>query len=295
LSVAVTSSCAPRRPAPANPEGLAVGVTAAACARTETDADRDALDDGCELALARAFAPLLRADRRDCLWSDSTGRLGGGYLFAAQPVAGSPAGGVRLAYLPAYFRDCGWTGAVCLLKGRGCGAHDGDSELVLVDVAPAADGRWAATAVFLSAHCFGRSAGRCRWFRGEALGDFAWADGVARGAPVVWVARGKHAHYPTHRACDRGHWGYDSCDDNDVAYRFPVLGAAQNVGSRAAPLPTPDGCVGGSALPLGAAGAAPGARECVWDRARPFRGWQGAAAGAAPSAYARYLLDVAGF
>jgi hypothetical protein len=42
-------------------------------------------------------------------------------------------------------------------------------------------------------------------------------------------------------------------------------------------------------LPLGSAGTAPGARECVWDAARPFRGWQADARGTAPSPYARYL------
>ena len=30
----------------------------------------------------------------------------------------------------------------------------------------------------------------------------------------------------------------------------------------------------------------------MWDRTRPFRGWQRDATGTAPSSYARYLVDV---
>jgi hypothetical protein len=257
------------------------------------DADADGLSDACEFAIARAFAPELVVDRRDCLWTDAppAARLGGGYLFAARPVPG----GVRVAYLPAYLRDCGWGGPVCRLRRAGCGAHDGDSELIVVDVArdTAASAPWRTTGVFLSAHCFGRSGGRCRWFRGRALDAFAWADGRPYGAPRVWVARGKHAHYPTRRACDRGHWSYDSCDRNTVRVRFPLLAAAQNVGSRARPA-APGGCVPAARLALGA-GTRPGARECVWDASAPFRGWQGAASGPPPTPYAVVLARAAGF
>jgi hypothetical protein len=260
------------------------------------DADADGLGDRCEFALARA--PELVVDRRDCLWDDAPGaaRLAGGYLFAAERVGD----GVRIAYLPAYLRDCGWTGPVCATRGPGCGAHAGDSELIVVDVVPAhgpdaSAPRWRTAGVFLSAHCFGRSDGRCRWYRGHALGAFTWADGRPFGAPRVWVARGKHAHYPTRTACDRGHWFYDSCDRNDAVGRFPVRVAAQNVGSRAHPLPNAGGCLAARELPLGARGASAGTQECVWDAARPFRGWQAVSTGAAPTAYAYYLARVAGF
>jgi hypothetical protein len=109
----------------------------------------------------------------------------------------------------------------------------------------------------------------------------------------VWVARGKHAHYPSRASCDAGHWFYDTCDANAVALRFPVVGARQTVGRRARPLPPPGGGVLGAALPLGALGARAGARECVWDDARPFRGWQADAVGAPPTAYGRVLRRAA--
>jgi hypothetical protein len=273
--------------------GLSLPATVALCADATIDEDRDALDDRCELALARAFAPELRVDARECGWRDDVApaRLAGGYLFAAQRTRT----GVRLAYLPAYFRDCGWSGAVCLLVAGGCGAHAGDSELIVVDVAASAPaGRWRATGVFLSAHCLGGSAGRCRWFRGDALHELEWADDVAGGAPRVWVARGKHANYPTQRACDRGHWTYDSCDGNGVAVRFPVRSTAQNAGSRQHPL-LGDGCLSSEELPLGPAGADAGMRECMWDASRSFRGWQRDRTGSEPAAYARYLELFAGF
>jgi hypothetical protein len=291
------SAPAPRA-APAD-TGVALAWSAARCAAPAGDADADGLDDACELALARAFAPELVVDRRDCLWAADTagGRLGGGYLFVAQRQGAR----VRLAYLAAYYRDCGWSGAACALRAGACGAHAGDSELVVVDVVPDdARGRWRAEAVFLSAHCFGRSDGRCRWYRGRALDRFAWADAAPRGAPRVWVARGKHAHYPSRASCDAGHWLYDSCDGNREVARFPVRSAGQNAGSRARPLPAPDGCVRGGALPLGAGGASPATapradrRECVWDETRPFRGWQGDARGAGPTSYGVVLRRVAG-
>lgn len=116
----------------------------------------------------------------------------------------------------------------------------------------------------------------------------------ARGAAGLGRPR-QHALYPSRAACDRGHWGYDSCDGADAAHRFPVVGPAQNVGSARHPLPTPDGCRDARALPVALPGAHPGARECVWDAGRPFRGWQPDSAGAAPTSYGRSLREVGGF
>jgi hypothetical protein len=233
-------------------------------------------------------------DSRDCLWRSEPAppRLGGGYLFAARPVSG----GVRIAFLPAYFRDCGWTRTVCAIRGRDCGAHAGDSELIVVDVEPSANpGRWQTTAVFLSAHCFGRADGRCRWYRGDDLRSFAWVDGTPMSAPRVWVSRGKHAHYPSARACDTGHWFYDTCDENRTVMRFPVISATQNVGSRDRPRPGARGCLSTAELPLGADGAVAGARECLWDPAQPFGGWQSDGSGSRTTPYALYLMRIAGF
>lgn len=276
--------------------GLPTPWPATRCAEITTDADADGLDDACELALASAFAPELIVDARDCLWRENPApaRLDGGYLFAAQPTLGE--GAVRIAYLPAYYRDCGWTGIACTFRGPGCSAHAGDSELIVVDVVPdAAVGVWRTVGVFLSAHCFGRSDGRCRWFRGDELSAFAWAGDIAGGAPRVWVARGKHANYPSRGACDSGHWYQDTCDENRMVVRFPVQSTDQNLGSRLSSRFGRRGCVAGASLPLGTDGTQPDARECFWDAAAPFRGWQNDGTGAPPTPYGHSLAAFAGF
>jgi len=275
--------------------GVRTGRTAETCTvspGSADDADRDGTDDGCEHALAAAFAPLLVLDDTECGWDASVppGRVGGEYLYAVQ---GSERGRVRIAYLPAYYRDCGWRLPVCRLTPWLCRPHAGDSELIVVEVAPAGGDRWRAERVFLSAHCHGRSAGWCRWYSGSELDGFGWVDGAARGAPVVWVASGKHGGYPSPAACGAGHWGYDGCGRNRVSRRYPVLSRRQNVGSRAVPFPYAGGkeCIGREAVGWGSALPAPGAVECFWDPAAAFRGWQSGAGGGA-TAYGRQLRDL---
>ena len=273
LVAGFTSCVVGRQPPPAPSVGVAAGWTIDACAVAAVDRDLDGLDDVCELELARAFAPMLVVDRRDCSWNGS--RLAGGYFFAVQKQ--SDAGALRIAYLPSYFRDCGWEGLTCATRGRDCSAHAGDSELIVVEVRgdEIAD-RWRTHAVFMSAHCSGRSDGRCRWYLGDQLRYFGWAANTG-GAPRVWVAKGKHANYPSARECDSGHWYYDSCDDNDAAYRFPIVTSAQNIGSRVRPLPfggITGGCVGAEDLPVRDDRADGGTRECFWHGAARFRGWQ---------------------
>jgi hypothetical protein len=282
------------------PAGLAVGGSEAECAAESprvVDRDLDGVADGCEHALAEAFAPELRVDARECGWDGSVGqgRLGGEYLYAVQRTPGGA--GMRIAYMPAYYRDCGWRPAVCRVTRWLCRGHPGDSELVVVDVAfDPGTRRWAAERVFLSAHCHGRSDGRCRWFGGAELERFAWADGRTRGAPVVWVAHGKHGGYPTAAACAGGHWGYDGCGGNRAARRFPVASLRQNAGSRARPFPHGRGadCIGADEAGWESAAAKAGTRECFWDERARFRGWQ-AAEGEGATGYARYLREVAGF
>jgi hypothetical protein len=274
--------------------GIELSWTAERCQAPQRDRDEDRVDDDCEFALAGAFAPELIVDPRDCLWDTSAqpARLAGGYLFAVERVRDRRA--IRIAYLPAYFRDCGWNGLPCATRGAGCAAHAGDSELIVIEVSYDQDiARWTADAIFLSAHCFGRSDGRCRWYRGDELRYFAWADGVRRGAPRIYVAKGKHANYPSSRECDTGHWYYDSCDGNSVAYSFPVVSSAQNVGSRHQPLPqagasNPAGCITAQRLPLPSTMADAGTRECFWSP-MPFRGWQRDPSGNASTPYARVL------
>ncbi|HEX6307422.1 MAG TPA: hypothetical protein VFZ69_04485 [Longimicrobiales bacterium] len=268
------------------PEPDGIRIEAGRCVDALPDTDRDGLADACELALARAFAPLLMTHATRCTPPSSTpaARIPGGYFHAAQPVRG----GVHLVYMPAYYRDCGWTGAKCILMD--CRGHAGDSELIVVHARQTASGAWYTEAVFLSAHCFGRMPWNCRWYREDDLDAFAWLGGVERGAPVVWVSDARNANYPSAGACERGHLGFDRCDRSALEYRFPIT-SSRDIGSRAAPLEQPGqppGCVTGEYVePIDWLLASPSALECFWDPAARFRGWQGAGPGA--TAYGAYL------
>lgn len=92
------------------------------------DRDADGLSDACELGLARAFAPVLMVRAAGCNWDTSVrpARPGGGYLHAVQRAGAT----VRVAYLPAYFRDLRLARREVLAAGgglltarRGLGAH----------------------------------------------------------------------------------------------------------------------------------------------------------------------------
>jgi len=156
--------------------------------------------------------------------------LVGGYFYVVHPL-NSARDSVRIVFLPAYFRDCGWRGLQRILRfGRGA-AHAGDSEVIAVDIRRLGEDTWQTTGVFLSAHCFGRSDGRCRWFRDRDLEELAWTSGPLS-APRVWVARDKHANYPNQKACESGHWHQERCGGAGRQYRFPVRSIEQNLGTR---------------------------------------------------------------
>lgn len=252
------SSASPLPAVPSAEVGIALPWTAASCAAQVTDIDLDGLEDDCEFALARAFAPELRVSPQACNVED--GRIQGGYAFGVFPSDDPER--LLIGYAPAYVRDCGWEGPKCWLRlWGGCTGHGADSEFigVAVDFNRSAS-RWSASAVFLSAHCFGASDADCRWYAGDELWAFEWLDGVG-GAVRVWVAEGKNANYPSRGRCDRGHWWYDTCDRNRLSYVFPVERRSQNVGN-----------------PLGAVGTQPGgARSCF---ALADLGWQSVGGGA---------------
>ncbi|MGH7443870.1 MAG: hypothetical protein ACREKM_03295, partial [Longimicrobiales bacterium] len=250
------------------------------------DGDRDALSDVCEVAFARAFAPVLRIAPDACNRDTNLDapRLAGEYLFGVRPVSADT---VRIVYLPAYHRDCGWSGPKCALGVMDCSSHSGDSELIALTVAR--DARtWQTVAVFLSAHCFGASAVNCRWYEGESLGRVEWAL-TPRGAPVVWVAEGRNANYPSRAVCDGGHWLFDTCDRNDARLQYPIE-PGRDIGSAAYPISV-DGCVTRAEL----AGENPSIEaaagvECFWSDIA-FTGWQVPAYGAA-TPYIHYLRMV---
>lgn len=287
------------RAAPPGGVGAEVGWTEERCVASAApsgstrglfaDADLDGLADGCEMALAYAFAPLLVVDPDECGWNAERRMLDGGWLWAVGRARGD--GPVRVAYLPAYVDDCGWSLPACAVLPRTCRPHAGDSEAIVVELRPLSGGRWRTARVFLSAHCHGRSDGRCRWFEGAELERFRRVDGRVGGAPVVWVASGKHANYPSPGACDAGHWGFDACDRNTASFHYPI-DPLRNLGSHERPTPALDTqrCVPAFAVGLDGVVDDPNASECPWDDDR-FRGWRGGGEGA--TGYAVYLREVA--
>ena len=133
-SAVLLCACAHQASAPVvpPPDAAETGL-AVRCAMGGADADEDGLADSCELDFARAFAPMMVTASEGCNWDTSVepARLGGEYLFAVQEMAINH---VRIAYLPAYYRDCGWRGIKCWLPFVDCAPHDGDSEAVIIDV-----------------------------------------------------------------------------------------------------------------------------------------------------------------
>lgn len=277
------------RPLAAQAQGLGAGWSLAKCLAATTDRDTDGLDDDCETALARSFAPELLVDRDDCPWDGERTGLRGGYLYAVSHAGER----VQLAYLPAYLQDCGWRGWPRVLRVGRSAAHAGDSEAILLEIQPGAGDSWHTTAIYLSAHCGGRSAGRCRWFRDDELAAFTWREGRVLGAPVVWVARDKHAHYPTRSSCESGHWRQERCAREPAAHRFPIESFDRNIGSARHPRPRARGCIPGSDLPLRGHVSAV-AVECLWDDDAEFGGWQPHADGNGATAYS-IVLRRAGF
>ena len=258
------------------------------------DPDGDTVDNGCENALAGAFAPTLIA-ARDCNYDVKLRRQGGEYYFAAQRVmAGDGLPLMRIAYLPAYYLDCGTPRdqlSKCLdfLGADICDGHTGDSELIIVDLRFAdASEHWETQRVFLSAHCGELTGSACGW---RAASQFQWVDGRRLGAPVVWVAEGKHAHYPSLGACNSGALSMDECSYNNATHRIPVVYGQQNIGSRAQPLRDCVAPFWPSTMTV------PGTVECLWSRGTrsTFDGWQGYTGNGGSPLYEGHLAQYAGF
>jgi hypothetical protein len=206
---------------PWGPGILLPGISMTMCedVTNYVDSDHDRVNDTCEEALSQAFAPLMRQNQNSSLWDASNNWTGGEYYHGATRLWYYDYGYrffIRLAYLPAYYAD----GGNCPLN---CG-HDGDSEFMMVDVEYVpSTGRFMTISVFLSAHCnagqFGFWDDDCRSYSP----DFFWyVDGVDRGAPIVWVANGTNANYPSLARCDNGTHYYDDCSSYAAAVRFPV-------------------------------------------------------------------------
>jgi hypothetical protein len=204
------------------------------------DADLDWLDDRCELEIAKAFAPSLKFS------ADDNCPKGEPYWAAKYfPSRGM----VRIAYLPAYYKDCGAFG------------HSGDSEFISVEVIyDAATQHWLFNRMFLSAH-YGTPTDASSW-RNWSEAQYTWKP---RAHPTVWVAIDKHANYYSKPDCDA--W-FDGCNwTASLPLRFPV-DPNHNVGSRHVHFKD---AVLSEKKP---AGVDPYRAEWMWASGANFRGWQ---------------------
>jgi len=265
-------------PNPKTPGIWLYGWDQAACFKTFWDPDADGVNNACENALAVAFAPALIM-AHDCDWDYTPGldRMGGEYYFAVQQSPGQVYGQLRIAYLPAYYLDCGvrhdFLSGCTAIGGLGigwCEGHSGDSEFILVDVSyDVLSSHWVTDHVFLSAHCGEPVTGyNCQWY---STASFQWRDGHRQGAPKVWVAEGKHSDYRTQDMCNSGALGMDECSYNTAEQVFPIVYGQQNVGSRSVPLRDCGPAFSGSPE------TSSGGYECTWTKPFPydrFNGWQ---------------------
>jgi len=215
------------------------------------DGDDDWLDDECEYQLAKAFAPVLAISQTD-------GCDKGEPYWAVKYFPNDPTYGwgefVRIAYMPAYYRDCGIGGV---------GAHIGDSEFLMVGVEyNSGTQHWQLRDMYLSAHA------------GEVTNssEYIFRDNVEYPArqytyPRTWIARGKHGFYKSQDACTDGAFHHDSCGDNYPVGRMRIY-RGHNVGSRFLDR-FPGGVASGN--PLYANNYR---HEYFWTPTERFKGWQ---------------------
>ncbi|MEO7361323.1 MAG: hypothetical protein ABI120_13410 [Gemmatimonadaceae bacterium] len=218
-------------PGGSSSSGFNLGFTWAQCTAPSTDVDSDGVDDNCEVSLAAAFAPGLRESVGECNWDAGLNRLGGEYYYKVRRPIGAT-DRIRIAYMPAYYRDCGTA------------PHNGDTEFIGVDVKYESNSvggnTWKFAGAFLSAHCgsplpylnIGSADPNCRyWGRDKWDASGAYVDGRAGGAPIVWVSKEKHANYYSLSHCNNSWSGLvnlDVCHASFEVRRFPIQHRWQN-------------------------------------------------------------------
>jgi hypothetical protein len=205
-----------------------------------SDGDGDHVDDGCEQAIAAAFAPMLSHYTGEEDFDHNTGMIQGEYYFAVTGQTDAFFGlpGLRIAYLPAYFKDLG-TGNEFIDVYLGGSGHYGDSEFIMLDVTPF-DGKWIFSRAFLSAHCGSSFWGisvqaNCQWWNAGTWDESSLYVGqVPHGAPWIWASDRKHAMYYSWSKCESV--TAETCAGPLVFARFPVT-PGFNLGSSAHPFP----------------------------------------------------------
>jgi len=278
FSYAVGDVTSPPDPAPGAPgiwlgiEGYSYCYLPYATTPSLIDRDVDGLRDSCELALAKAFAPLLAMDPNDdCL--DGEPYWAAKYINNQAPYNFGDI--VRIAYMLSYYQDCGMLG------------HSGDSEMIQLTVGY--DGgthHWVLFNSWLSAHA--TVDGTSNEYRGP-LGsnnsswgnDFQWPSGRSYSWPRVFVSRDKHANYRSLDECEGGGWGlgfFENCDGLQDMGRVRVF-KDRNIGSMGHPMRD---CVVSTYLPGGYS-------ECYWS-GDSFAGWQPDGTGES-EAYRLFLIS----
>ncbi len=225
-----------------------VGLTIEEC-QSGTDSDGDGLTDDCEKKVAQAFAPWMRVHPDDDVTRDE--------YYVVMPSTGNR---ILVFYAFGYHRDHGRASFY---------AHNGDSEFVIVEVAAQSDPTWYMTEVFLSAH-LGEKWGA------DHSGRFGATElASSRGAPIVWVAKNKHANYTSKAACDGGGAGWGIVEHCGKSYltRFEVFDDG-NLGQSGNDNPGTgyrmlNNCVESRSRPNTTTGI-----ECYWVSGRRFYGWQ---------------------
>jgi hypothetical protein len=183
--------------------------------RFALDADHDWLDDECEVQLARAFSPVLVMHPLD-------GCPSGEPYWAAKYFTTGSTEFVRIAYMPAYYADCGQG-----VYGFG-GGHLGDSEFIMIGVEfNGATRHWQVREAYLSAHAETLSDSS------DYIGSPSLLEYPVRplAYPRVWIVRAKHANYRSQSECGDGAFGFDDCHGNTQVGRMLIY-RNRNVGSR---------------------------------------------------------------
>ncbi|HEX2092608.1 MAG TPA: hypothetical protein VHG28_09415 [Longimicrobiaceae bacterium] len=264
--VTLTSSCDPNTaiiecnqgpgPGQQTPEGyqLSSQYTWANCTNVSLgNADRDGLWDGCEYELAHRFRPAEISHPFDEAPLHEP-------FFSAR--VGYEAGVIGIFYGFAYHRDPGEPHT-----GTHQYAHPGDAEFVIVFVKEYAPGYWKTESAILSAHWLEIADGTASY----SSGQLEYADNY-RGRPRIWIAKNKHANYPTRSACSSGGWWADTCDGNE--HRGDVtFSPDRNIGNYYAP-----GATIRLRDELTSLYGLPGV-ERIWT-GMYFTGWQGTSSGA---------------
>lgn len=149
---------------------------------------------------------------------------------------------VRVIYLLGYYFDLGVQEGYTSCKlssiaelASDCDGHHGDSEHVVSTLAyNSTTKHWVAQRLGLSHHNGYITA--TPGPKGYPSG-FAWSRLGA--SPIIWVANGKHANYPSQQACNDGNGGgylvdlvfsYDTCNGNDSFFYLDNW-ANRNIGS----------------------------------------------------------------